>query len=151
MSNVQSPAPSHWIRWGRLALASLIAVFLLWVAFLPAPPLPHAVHDVLHAVLGHHAEGSRSSPAWLATFLRKAPEALLYFLIALLLYPSRPWRIWTFVGVSAYGLALELLRPLHGRAFEGLDVGYEAIAACIGAYVPALFARRTVTASDRPT
>ncbi len=148
MSNSQSPARTRRIRIGRLALATLIAAFLLWVALLPSPPLPHAVHDVLKAVLGHRAQGTASSPAWLATFLRKAPEAFLYFLIALLLLPRGRWRMRTLLGVSAYGLALELLRPLHGRAFEGLDVGYEAVAALVGAYLPSWFRRHTATGSD---
>ena len=134
---------------GRLALATLIAAFLLWAALLPAPPLPHAVHDVPKTVLGHRAQGTASSVAWLATFLRKAPEALLYFLIAVLLQPRGSWRIKAFLAVSGYGLAPELLRPLHGRAFEGLDVGYEAGAALVGAYLPFWFMRHTATGSDR--
>ncbi|MDA8217749.1 MAG: hypothetical protein M0Z94_09055 [Dehalococcoidales bacterium] len=149
MSNAQSPARLRRIRLTRLALTWLIAAALLWVALLPAPPLPQAVHTVLRAVLGHHSQASPTSPPWLETALRKAPEALLYFLMALLLQARGRRRIWTFLGVSAYGLALELLRPLHGRAFEGLDVGYEALAALIGVYVPSWFMRRTAADRDR--
>ena len=150
MSNAQSPARARQIRLARLGLAGLIAAALLWVALLPAPPLPHAVHTLLLSVLGHAAQASRSATAWYATFLRKAPEALLYFLMAVLLQPYGPSRIKTFLGVSAYGLALELLRPLHGRAFEGLDVSYEAVAALVGAYIPSWINRHSTTGSDRP-
>ena len=137
------------MRLARLGLASLIAAALLWAALLPEPPLPHAVHTLLLSILGHSAQASSSSAAWYATFLRKAPEALLYLLMAALLQPRGQWRIRTFLGVSAYGLALELLRPLHGRAFEGWDVGYETIAALIGAYVPSWFVRRAAHRSSR--
>ena len=149
MSNTQSPARSRQIRLARLGLTSLIAAVLLWVALLPAPPLPHAVHALLLSVLGHAARASRSSAAWYATFLRKAPEALLYFLMAVLLQPRGPWRLRTFLGVSAYGLALELLRPLHGRVFEGWDVGYEVVAALVGAYVPSWFVRHAAQGSSQ--
>ena len=151
MSNAQSPARARQIRLARVGLASLIAVALLWVALLPAPPLPHAVHTVLLTVLGHTAQASRSSATWYATFLRKAPEALLYFLMAVLLQPYGSWRLKTFLGVSAYGLMLELLRPLHGRAFEGLDVSYEAVAALVGAYIPSWINRYSTIGSDRQT
>jgi len=150
VSIAQSPAAARRITVGRYALAWLIAAFLLWVALLPAPPLPHAVHDVLRSVLGHQGQGGASSPAWLATFLRKAPEALLYFLLAVLLSPRGPGRIRTFLGVGAYGLVLEFLRPLHGRAFEGLDVAYAAGAALLGAYLPAWFLRHAAAASVPP-
>ena len=150
VSNTQSPARSRQIRLARLGLTSLIAAALLWVALLPAPPLPHAVHTVLLTVLGHTAQASRSTVTWYGTFLRKAPEALLYFLMAALLQPYGPWRIKTFLGVSAYGLVLELFRPLHGRAFEGLDVSYEAVAALVGAYIPSWINRHSKTGSEPP-
>lgn len=143
MSSAQSPAQRQRFRLLRLLLAALIAAFLLWVALLSLPPLPHVVHQVLHAVLPPHSRAVAGT-SLLATVLRKLPEDLLYFLLALLLRPSRPWRIWTFLAVAGYGLGLELLRPLHaGRSFEPWDVAYEAIAALLGVYLPVLLLSRS--------
>lgn len=133
VSWLRSAANGHVIRFARLAAAALIAVFLLYVALLPSPPLPEAVHHILRMVEGpatHHP-----GPAWVATALRKLPEALLYGLLAILLMVDRRHRIPVFVGVSLYGLALELLRLTHGRAFEPFDVLYEVVAALVGIWV----------------
>jgi hypothetical protein len=122
------------------------------MALLPAPRLPKTVHNVLNALFGHLAQGSqgRSSwPAWFAAFLRKAPEALLYLPIAVLLQPRALWRVRAFLSVSTYSLALELLRPLQGRAFQGVDTGYEAVAALVAAHMHPWFILHTVTGSDR--
>lgn len=132
-SRLRSAANGNVIRLGRLAVAALIAVFLLYVALLPSPPLPGAVHHILRMIerpATHHP-----GPAWVATALRKLPEALLYCLLALLLMVDRSRKIPVFVGVSLYGLALELLRLAHSRAFEPSDVLYEVMAALVGSVV----------------
>lgn len=138
------PAPSRAGSWSasavlRHGLALAIGLLLLYVALLPSPPLPHAVHHLTHLFVGTPSAGKGSGPALLANILRKLPEAFLYFLLALLLARRDGRRFWVFLAVGCYGLGLELLRPLHaGRAFEPFDVLYEAIAALIGAYLPSL-------------
>lgn len=106
----------------------------------------NAVHHVFKAVLRHSAHRSASSPAWLATFLRKEPGVLLYFLIAVLLQPCGPWHTR---GATDYGLAMESLRASRGRAIEGLDAGYRTVAVLIGPYVSSLV-HATHRVNERP-
>ena len=149
MARVDFPSLPKRLRGFRAILVLLIALFLLYVALLPSPPLPHVVHQVLHAIAGAGSRPAHSSPGWIATALRKLPEASLYFLLALLLTPSRKQRLWTFLGVAAFGLILELLRPLHpGRAFEPWDVVWEAIAALVGAFLGTWLRRWTSPTRD---
>ena len=100
----------------RLLAAAAIALFLLYMALLPAPPLPHAASQIVHAVIG--ASTANASSRWIAALVRKLGEASLYAMLALLIVGQSRFRWFGALSVGLYALLMELLRPLHsGRAF----------------------------------
>jgi VanZ family protein len=69
-------------------------------------------------------------------------------LIASLLRPGTR-RLATAAGVAfAFGLLLECLQPLTGRAFALLDVGANAVGALLGAAAAAVLLRRGMPPTD---